>query len=124
MNTRFKIKTVVDITNHISSYRENKLHYGQKQNFMTVLNTIGLRVNPTVESDPILNTSSTAFGKNAVWEFEFSVEYEGALTIEMMLDDFMLIPFISGLEETAKFNENVFVTKGKDKNIVFEYFDK
>ena len=42
----------------------------------------------------------------------------------MLENDFMLVPFIADLEETSKFKENVFITKGEGKNIVFKMFDK
>ena len=124
METKFTLKTTVDITNHIKVSKENRIAYGQKQNFMTVINTIGLRVNPTIEDDPILVQDNKNFKDNKVWQLTFTIAFEGALTIDMMLNDFMLVPFIAELEETKDFKENVFLTKGADKNIVFETFDK
>ena len=91
---------------------------------MTVINTIGLRVNPTIDNDPILVQDNKNFNDNKVWQLTFTIAFEGALTIDMMLNDFMLVPFIAELEETKDFKENVFLTKGADKNIVFETFDK
>jgi len=124
METKFILRTTVDITNHIKVSKENRIAYGQKQNFMTVINTIGLRVNPTIDDDPILVQDNKNFNDNKVWQLTFTIAFEGALTIDMMLNDFMLVPFIAELEETEDFKENVFLTKGKDKNIVFETFDK
>lgn len=124
METKFTLRTTVDITNHIKVSKENRIAYGQKQNFMTVINTIGLRVNPTIEDDPILVQDNKNFNDNKVWQLTFTIAFEGALTIDMMLNDFMLVPFIAELEETKDFKENVFLTKGADKNIVFETFDK
>ena len=124
METKFTLRTTVDITNHIKVSKENRIAYGQKQNFMTVINTIGLRVNPTIDDDPILVQDNKNFNDNKVWQLTFTIAFEGALTIDMMLNDFMLVPFIAELEETKDFKENVFLTKGADKNIVFEAFDK
>lgn len=124
METKFTLRTTVDITNHIKVSKENRIAYGQKQNFMTVINTIGLRVNPTIDDDPILVQDNKNFNDNKVWQLTFTIAFEGALTIDMMLNDFMLVPFIAELEETKDFKENVFLTKGADKNIVFETFDK
>ena len=119
MHTKFQIKTTVDITNHNKVTKEDKVKYGQKQNFLTLLNTIGLRVNPTVEDDPY-KTNTKEFGSNDVWQFDFSVEYEKSLTIDMLVNDFMFVPFVAGLEETEVFEQPVFITKGKNLNILFE----
>jgi|TARA_R110001592_G_scaffold276028_2_gene543133 hypothetical protein len=125
MYTKFKIKTTVDITNHNKVYKEDKIAYGQKQNFMTVLNTIGLRVNPTVESNPALANDHAPFSKNSkVWEWGFSVEFEGAINIEMLIEDFSLVPIIDQLTENTEFKHNVFNTRGNNKNIVFTLDDK
>ena len=35
MHTKFQIKTTVDITNHNKVTKEDKVKYGQKQNFLT-----------------------------------------------------------------------------------------
>ena len=37
METKFIIETTVDITNHIKVSKENRIAYGQKQNYMTVI---------------------------------------------------------------------------------------
>lgn len=118
-HTKFCIKTTIDITNHIKASKDDKLSYGQKQNFLTVINTIGLRVNPTIESDPI-TTKDKRFGNNTVWQLDFETEYESALTVEMMEQDFMFVPFIQGLNETVSFDNAIFITSGKDINIIFE----
>ena len=118
-HTKFCIKTTVDITNHIKASKDDKLSYGQKQNFLTVINTIGLRVNPTIESDPV-TTKDKQFGNNTVWQLDFETEYESALTLQMMEQDFMFVPFIQGLNETVNFDNAIFITSGKDTNIIFE----
>ena len=60
-----------------------------------------------------------------VWTFEFSIEYEGGLNVDMLKDDFDLVPFINGLTETAKFPVTVFRSKdSKLTNIIFEQLDK
>ena len=39
----------------------------------------------------------------------------------MLINDFNLVPFISGLDETVKFKNNVFRTADKlDCNIIFQ----
>lgn len=121
--TKFSLKTTVDITNHIKTSKDNKLSYGQKQNYLTVINTIGLRVNPTIDMNP-LKIKDKRFGNNDVWQLDFSVEFESALTVQMMVDDFMFVPFVVGLEETQEFVDPIFITKGDKTNIVFEKCDK
>jgi hypothetical protein len=91
---------------------------------MTVLQTIGMRVNPTVKKDPTVVEFEMADGSfngkdNKVWCFEFEIEYEEATDIETLQNDFNLVPFISGLNETKKHKEPVFITSGKDRNIIF-----
>jgi hypothetical protein len=54
-----------------------------------------------------------------VWSFEFEIPYEGAVTLDMLEQDFDLIPFIPGLTETAKFEQAIFRTTPQERNIVF-----
>ncbi len=119
MHTKFELITSVDITNHVRASREDKLTYGQKQNYLTVINTIGLRANPTIEEDPIV-TRHEAFGNNDAWKLNFIIEAEGAVNIEMLEQDFMFVPFITGLNETQTFEEAVFITSGDKTNILFD----
>ena len=87
METKFIIETTVDITNHIKVSKENRIAYGQKQNYMTVINTVGLRVNPTIDDDPIIIYEDTDLGSNRVWQLTFSIAYEGALTCLLYTSD-------------------------------------
>jgi len=118
MHTKFELYTSVDITNHIRAAREDKLSYGQKQNYLTVINTIGLRSNPTIEEDPFV-TKHKAFGNNDAWKLNFTIEAESSVNIEMLEQDFMFVPFITGLTETQTFEEAVFITSGDKTNILF-----
>ena len=49
---RFIIHTLVDITETGSRRGEDPKQYRQQQNFLTVMQTIGLRVNPTYVKAP------------------------------------------------------------------------
>ena len=118
MNLEFELYTTVDITNTRARKGADPIEYKQYQNYMTVLQTIGMRSNPTVDKDPKI-VNSDVFGNNTVWKFEFDIEFEGGHSIELLQNDFNLVPFISGLNETAQFDDNVFITKGKKQNIVF-----
>lgn len=130
---KFRIYTLVDITEtHARKGDETKL-VRQQQNFLTILQTIGLRVNPTYIKPPSMfndtpnkyNLGSKFKGKQNIWEFVFEIEYEGALDIDMLINDFNLIPFIDDLDETVKFENAHFITRDSNiNNIYFELDDK
>jgi len=125
---RFGLHTLVDITetNARRVSRDNK-EFQQQQNLLTVLQTIGLRVNPTYVSAPkVFKEIPSKLGlgkeyktKQNVWEFVFDIEYENALDIETLQNDFNLIPIITGLDETIKFKNAVFISQNSSENIVF-----
>lgn len=123
----FIVKTVVDITETNARRGQEKKTILQQANFNTMYQTIGLRVNiePTASSIDVIDVEGIGFGtgitgKQRVWTFEFYNPYEGALTIEMLEKDFDLVPVITGLNETAMINNNVFRTNNTvDRNIVF-----
>ena len=125
---RFKIFTVVDITETKARRGDDKKLYSQQTNYNTVLQTIGLRVNlnPIYCKSHTENIDKTDFGttvkgKQRYWEFCFEVEYEGALSLDMMMSDFDLIPVITDLDETVHNHNKVFRTScPNDRNIVFE----
>ena len=129
---RFRIYTVVDITETNARRSDNKKEYSQQTNLNTVMQTVGLRVNfepvyteTTVEDITELGFGETIKGKQRYWEFCFDVEYEGALSIDMMLNDFDLIPVITELDETVHNHNKVFrTTCPSDRNIVFEIVDR
>ena len=130
MSFSFDIYTLVDITNTGAKRNQDPFAYKQYQNYLTVLQTIGLRVNPTIDHDPVIVTEYPKFGTaykgtHTVWKLPVLIEYEGALTVDMLNNDFKLVPFISNLNETAKFDRCVFETlDNKYKNINFIDNDK
>jgi hypothetical protein len=125
---KFQLKTLVDIT-ETSARRQDvdKFAYKQQANFQTVLQTIGLRVNLSYDNSPVCESISVANlgfddkykGKQNVWTFDFDIEFEGALDIDMLNKDFDLIPIITGLNETIKAPQALFRTSPKDRNIIF-----
>ena len=125
---RFKIFTVVDITETNAKRSDDKKLYSQQTNLNTVMQTIGLRVNlvPVYTKSCVQNIDKLGFGdsisgKQRLWEFCFEVEYESALSIDMMHNDFDLIPVITGLDETVHNHNKIFrTTCPNDRNIVFE----
>ena len=66
------------------------------------------------------NEYKSFFGKKyKTWVFEFSIDY-GATSIDLLKTDFQLVPFVTNLDEEAKFEDCVFITEGKKLNIIFE----
>tara|TARA_Y100000389_G_C17233164_1_gene399193 strand:- start:142 stop:528 length:387 start_codon:yes stop_codon:yes gene_type:complete len=125
----FTIYTLVDVTETNARRGESTLAHNQQANFMSVYQTIGLRSNPTnFKVEKIKDNKkfgSTFKNVNYYWKMTFDIEQSDSLTLEMLLDDFELVPFISGLEECVTFKECIFFTKHKGKtNIIFKKNDK
>ncbi len=130
---RFKIHTVVDITEtNARRGQADKVSLDQQANYNTLIQTIGLRVNadPISLTTDIIDVSKIMFGdaikgKQRVWTFEFDNPYEGALSVDMLNNDFDLVPIITNLNETANIHNSIFCTKNpNDRNIIFEEIDK
>jgi hypothetical protein len=128
----FQIQTLIDITETGTRRQsEDKFSYKQQANFQTVLQTIGMRVNLNYENSPgfgsitinKMNFGDKYIGKQNIWTFNFSIDYEGGLDLQMLKNDFDLIPIITGLTETAQLDKALFRTTGKDKNIIFSIVD-
>lgn len=124
---RFRVLTLVDIT-ETRQYRKEvnkESEYQQQQNFNTLLQTIGMRVNPIYETSPhkiTVNVKDYSFGslysgEHTVWCWDFGIEYEGGFTDEtgnpigLLVNDINLVPIISKLSETADLKVPVFDTK-------------
>ena len=126
---RFKLKTLIDITETKKRKEDGIKAFSQQSNYNTVLQTIGLRVNLNPVSvlntvDNISEFGDNYVGKQRVWTFMFDIEYEGALNIDMLKQDFDLIPIITNLDETIALHNKVFrTTCPKDTNIHFELLD-
>jgi hypothetical protein len=130
---RFTIHTLVDITETGSRRGEDPKQHRQQQNFLTVMQTIGLRVNPTYITSPEIvedipskyNLGTKYKNKQNIWQYEFDIEYTDALDIDTLKNDFNLIPIITGLDETVSFENDVFITKNPSiNNIFFDLYDK
>ena len=104
----------------------------QQANYNTVVQTAGLRVNPmpiALESKvgvvDGIGFGSSIKDKQRYWVFTFQHEFENALNIDQLKDDFDLVPVITGLDETALINNSAFRTKDSvETNIVFKFVDK
>ena len=122
------LTTLVDITETKARRGDDKFKLSQQANYMTMVQTAGLRINP----NPILledKTSKldnlrfgTAFeGQQRYWIFKFDFETEAGLNQQLLENDFDLVPVLSGLNETVNFKNSVFRTTDKQqKNIIFE----
>jgi len=123
----FKMKTLIDITPTYTRRTEDRFMYNQHQNYMTAVQTLGLRSNPskiTVDSgeeELQENEFGTRFkGKHKVWTLTFEVEREGSLEVSQLVEDFDLVPFIKDLDETIDIQNPVFQsTDMKNINTVF-----
>ncbi len=122
---RFQLQTLVDITPTNARRTEDRYKYKQHQNYMTMLQTLGLRSNPSnivvtnkKEDAKIFGKEYT--GKQTVWTVEFEIEREGGIDLELLKADYNVVPFIAELDETVEFKKSVFQTNNtKYKNIVF-----
>lgn len=124
---KFKITTLVDVTESGEHRGPNELAVGQQANYNTLVQIIGLRANPSmfVPETQKKNISKMGFGnkfrgnKN-IWEVEFEIEY-GKITEKMLIEDFHLVPIVTGLKESVEFDINTFNTaNNQEKNIIFE----
>jgi hypothetical protein len=125
--------TLIDITktNEVSGYADNKAR-NQQRNWETVVQMLGLHVHLIRFSDPTmlkLNMDHTNFGpdftgEHSVWHFTFSVVHGASYEKlhNFMEGDFINIPIILGLDETAKINSPTFTVSGLQKNIYFAPF--
>lgn len=125
---KFKLYTLIDITKTDARRGDQSNLYKQQQNFFSVVQTISLRANPIIDTDPVCekcSTKSIGFGTefsgdHMVWSLVFSFDQEGSHTLELLREDFNMVPFISGLNETVKFKEHAFNSVDpKRANIVF-----
>ena len=129
----FKVLTLIDITqtgqNKFKS--EDREAINQQANWNTFLQVLGMRANPYFEFVPKMTKmeiegfgfGESFKGEQNVWEFDFSVEQEGATSVEALKEDFDLIPVIAGLTESVTVNNTAFRTTGNSTNIVFILVD-
>lgn len=130
---RFRIKTLVDVTETNARKGQDPIQVDQQANFNTLYNAVGLRTNPTEfkvtsETEDLKGQGfgSNYKGKQRVWTIEFYVEADQSTSVEFMNADFDLIPIITGLTETAILDKGLFITLSNHgrTNIVFERIDK
>lgn len=130
---KFNVKTLIDITQTDARRGEDPYELKQQQNFLTFTQTLGLRTNPYFTKPPVISDTvidNVGFGKSykgkhKMWEFEFNIEFEGGLDVERLVEDFDIVPVISGLDETIDLKDPCFRSKdSKLINIIFGIDDK
>ena len=128
---RYEIKTLVDITETGARRGDNMYQYKQQQNYLSLLNTISLRSNPTIVklSNEKIDITELGFGekykgRQQVWTFVIEFESLESHNPFFMRKDVQMVPIFNGLNETAKFPDQCFVAEGKYCNITFNTIDK
>ena len=118
----YRLYTLTDIT-CTGQYRNEEgkeQARNQQQNFDTVLNTIGIRANVMYDDQPtVMVNIPNRYGMTGkdfanIWVFEWQVESQYRFRHEeddvgLLKVDFSLVPYISGLTETARFKNNLFM---------------
>lgn len=128
---KYEVYTLIDVTETLARFNKNDPDWHRQQNYMTFLQTVGLRANPIIDKGPLpekINITNLGFGKkykgqHNVWHFEFELDFS-TIDYEILVNDFDLVPIISGLSETIKLEKSVFETKDADRiNLIFKCID-
>jgi hypothetical protein len=136
---RFTLHTLFDITETRQNRKEpGKEHqWQQQQNFLMLLQTIGMRVNPQYNVSPTVeevNLEHYHFGSkykgvHQVWTWEFYIEYDGGFTNSLgdptglLIDDLHFVPMIVDLDETVDFRINMFDSQSTDYRNILVYIE-
>ena len=127
----YKLYTLVDITStgHYRQEPGNEMLWKKEQNFNTILHTLGLRSNIFYDIKPqMLEVGGRAVGFDTdeilrVWRFDWYTENDiyrvNDDPIAFLKEDFHLVPYIGGLDETMTQKHTVFNVMDPGKNIVF-----
>jgi hypothetical protein len=128
----YKLYTLVDIT-HTGQHRnepgKESLRW-KEQNFQTVIQTLGIRSNIIYNTAPIASEVSgrlVGFDTDKiirVWRFDFRTDRDHVYELNgdpkgALIEDFMLVPYISGLDEDMTQKYAVFNPEDPGKNITF-----
>lgn len=130
----FIIHTLIDVTETKAFKHQDGTEIAklQQQNFMTLLQTIGMRVNPMFTKSPTVEEvnlkdwhfGSAYKGHHRMWTFEFDIEYDGAFydghsDSGLLSKDLHFVPIITGLTESITPRLAVFdLTSGDLRNTV------
>lgn len=128
----YKLYTLVDITNtgqHRAEPGTEQLRW-KEQNFQTTIQTLGIRSNIIYNNHPVvMDVKGKLVGFDTdelirVWRFDWYTERDDFYEkdgdpIGLLKEDFHLVPYIAGLDESMKQNYAVFNTYDPGKNIAF-----
>jgi hypothetical protein len=128
---KFELTTLIDITKTDARRGEDKVAYGQQQNYMSVIQTLGLRTNIEVSNPDFKKQKVTGFGSDYatkslnVWHCTITIESEASHSVDLMKDDFNLVPIVRNLKENCNLDDAVFLTSDAKKcNILFNLLDE
>ena len=121
------IKTLVDISETGARRGTDPIKSKQQDNYNTAIQTAGFRANlepksckKFFETIDGMGFGSDFKGTQAWWELSLYCEYKDAISEDLLIKDFDLVPIISGLEETSFFAQDIFrTTDAKQRNILF-----
>jgi hypothetical protein len=126
---QYKLHTLIDITETHARRGEDPTAYKQQQNWMALIQTIGLHCNPIVvhqetekQSIASMGFGTTYKGKQQVWTVIFDFEHAADDDIEVLNKIFDLVPVATELDETVPIKNSIFQTQDSSlRNIVFEF---
>jgi hypothetical protein len=136
---RFTLHTLFDIT-ETRQYRNEagkEFPWQQQQNFVMLLQTIGMRVNPQYTTPPSVtevnlkdyNFGTAYKGKHRIWSWEFFIEYDGGFTdaagdpLGLLVKDLHFVPMIVDLTETVNFKLAMFDSQSSDLRNILVYVE-
>ena len=129
---RFKLLTLIDITQTNARKGDDIYRQHQHQNYLTAIQTISLRSNPIIKKQPLVEEKSIDTlgfgtkikGKHKLWTLE--VEFESfEQGMETLKNDMDLVPVINNLDESIVLEIGAFLTNGSPyRNTVFIETDK
>ncbi|NDG30394.1 hypothetical protein EB118_10015 [bacterium] len=120
----YYLYTLVDITATGIYKSRTDLERSQQQNFDTVLAAISLCGNLSYDHGPSM-VDGSIFGvpKERCWYFEWEMQAEQVFQVDndpiaRLKESFEYVPFISGLNESVKFDRPFFKL---GRNIIFSF---
>lgn len=130
---RFKLLTLIDITATGARRGDDYMQVKQQQNYLTVVQTIGIRANPEILNIPkkqLIDVSKYGFGsvytgEKTVWSLDFNFGLNQSHELDMLNIDFDLVPVIGDLDEDIRIEDWVFrTTDALLRNIVFTLIEE
>lgn len=125
----YTIHTLIDITptgKHRGRNDEGK-EVDQQTNWLTFQNCAMLRTNmefgEVTMKEQIVDKylfGKDFEGKQKVWSVTVTPDRSDVLTLDMLQEDFDLVPMIAGLDESIKKHSELFLTRDENKtNVLF-----